>query len=127
MRNCPSRCVAIFVARSNVPSHGASIVIGYEETTMAALPETRDIAPAQRFDVAALSAYLADHIDGFQGLEDVRQFKGGASNPTFLIIEKGGGGRLFVMRKKPPGQLLASAHQVDREYRVMNALADTGV
>ena len=58
----------------------------------------------------------------------MRQFQGGASNPTFLVIEKGGDGRLFfVMRKKPPGQLLASAHQVDREYRVMSALAGSGV
>ena len=94
---------------------------------MPALPETRDIAPAQRFDVAALAAFLAGSVDGFQGLEDVRQFKGGASNPTFFIIEKGGDGRLFVMRKKPPGQLLASAHQVDREYRVMRALSGTDV
>ncbi|HTW36647.1 MAG TPA: phosphotransferase [Rhizomicrobium sp.] len=100
---------------------------GYKETTVPALPETRDIAPAQRFDVAALAAYLAGRIDGFSGLEDVRQFKGGASNPTFLIIEKGYDGRLFVMRKKPPGHLLASAHQVDREFRVMRALADTDV
>jgi aminoglycoside phosphotransferase (APT) family kinase protein len=92
-----------------------------------ALPETRDIAPAQRFDVAALANYLPGHIGRFQGLESVRQFKGGASNPTFLIIEKGHEGRLFVMRKKPPGQLLASAHQVDREYRVMGALAGSGV
>jgi len=92
-----------------------------------AQPETRDIAPAQRFDVTALETYLAGHIDGFNGLEGVRQFKGGASNPTFLVIEKGGDGRLFVMRKKPPGRLLGSAHQVDREYRVMSALAGSGV
>ncbi|HEX5228579.1 MAG TPA: phosphotransferase family protein, partial [Bryobacteraceae bacterium] len=57
----------------------------------------------------------------------MRQFKGGASNPTFLLIENGDQGRRFVLRKKPPGQLLASAHQVEREYRIMDALADSDV
>jgi aminoglycoside phosphotransferase (APT) family kinase protein len=94
---------------------------------MPALPETRDIAPAQRFDIEALGAFLKDRIDGFAGLKDVRQFKGGASNPTFLLIENGGDGRLFVLRKKPPGQLLASAHQVDREFRIMKALGSTNI
>nr|WP_269142234.1 phosphotransferase family protein [Sphingomonas sp. IC-11] len=54
----------------------------------------------------------------------VRQFVGGASNPTFMLSTDAGD---YVLRKKPPGQLLASAHQVDREYRVMAALRDTGV
>lgn len=95
--------------------------------SMRQLPETRDIASAQRFDIAALNAYLTPRIDGFGGIDDVRQFKGGASNPTFLVIEQGSAGRLFVLRKKPPGQLLASAHQVDREYRVMDALRATDI
>src|ERR1700753_299476 len=94
---------------------------------MPTLPETRDIAPAQRFDIEALGAYLKNRIDDFAGLRDVRQFKGGASNPTFLLIENGGSGPLFVLRKKPPGQLLASAHQVDREFRIMKALGSTNV
>ncbi len=94
---------------------------------MRQLPETRDIAPAQRFDVDALNAYLLPRIEDFAGIAEVRQFKGGASNPTFLIVEKGADGRLFVLRKKPPGQLLQSAHQVDREYRVMDALRSTDV
>ncbi len=94
---------------------------------MPALPETRDIAPAQRFDIEALGNYLDGRIDGFAGLKDVRQFKGGASNPTFLLIESGSSGRLFVLRKKPPGQLLASAHQVDREFRIMKALGATNI
>jgi aminoglycoside phosphotransferase (APT) family kinase protein len=94
---------------------------------MPTLPETREIAPAQRFDIAALGAFLAGRIDGFAGLADARQFKGGTSNPTFLLIEAGDGERLFVLRKKPPGQLLSSAHQVDREYRIMDALGGSGV
>jgi aminoglycoside phosphotransferase (APT) family kinase protein len=94
---------------------------------MRQLPETREITAAQRFDIASLDTYLSERIGGFAGLEEVRQFKGGASNPTFLLIEHGGDGRLFVLRKKPPGQLLASAHQVDREYRIMDALRATEV
>jgi len=94
---------------------------------MRPLPETREIAAAQRFDIAALDAFLLQRIDGFAGLEEVRQFKGGASNPTFLLVERDDGGRLFVLRKKPPGQLLASAHQVDREFRIMDALRATEV
>ena len=58
----------------------------------------------------------------------VRQFQGGASNPTFLLTTQGASGPLrYVLRKKPPGVLLASAHQVDREYRIMKALGGTGV
>lgn len=91
------------------------------------LPDTRDIAPAQRFDRDALDTYLRSHVEGFGGLHDIRQFKGGASNPTFLLVENGDAGRLFVLRKKPPGQLLTSAHQVDREYRIMEALHATDV
>lgn len=90
-------------------------------------PETREIAPAQRFDVGALERHLSSRIEDFAGLADVRQFKGGASNPTFLLTENGRPARRFVLRKKPPGQLLASAHQVDREYRIMQALSDTDV
>ncbi len=84
-------------------------------------PDTRPVADAQRFDTDALARFLAARIDDFAGLEDVRQFRGGASNPTFLLSEKARG-RRFVLRKKPPGKLLASAHQVDREYRIMDTL-----
>jgi aminoglycoside phosphotransferase (APT) family kinase protein len=77
-----------------------------------------------RFDEAALERYLARHIEGFRGPLTVRQFSGGQSNPTFLLEADG---RRYVMRKKPPGQLLKSAHQVDREYKAMKALAPTDV
>ena len=82
------------------------------------------VRKAHRFDEEALKSYLADRLDGFDGPMEVRQFEGGQSNPTFEL-ETGGGRR--VLRKQPPGQLLPSAHQVDREYRVMRALAGTGV
>ena len=87
-----------------------------------------EVAPAQRFDEAGLKAYLESRIDGFGRNLRVQQIKGGASNPTFKLTTEGPDGPLrYVLRKKPPGQLLASAHQVDREYRVMKALDGTGV
>ncbi len=82
-----------------------------------------EVRAAHRFDEAQLRDYLRGHVDVGPSFA-VRQFSGGQSNPTFLIET---GGRRYVMRKKPPGQLLKSAHQVDREYRVMNALAGSGV
>jgi aminoglycoside phosphotransferase (APT) family kinase protein len=81
----------------------------------------RDVVPAHRFDEARLAAWMSANVDGYQGPLRVQQFQGGASNPTFLLTA--GDGHLYVLRKKPPGQLLSSAHQVDREYRVMKALA----
>lgn len=87
-----------------------------------------DIAPAQRFDQDRLEAWLRGVLDDFGTGLDVRQFQGGASNPTFLLTTgTADGPRRYVLRKKPPGELLASAHQVDREYRVMKALSGTGV
>ena len=87
---------------------------------MVELP-VRDVVPGHRFDEARLAAWMAANVEGFAGPLRVRQFQGGASNPTFLLT--GGDGHLYVLRKKPPGQLLSSAHQVDREYRAMKALA----
>ncbi|WP_293678150.1 phosphotransferase [uncultured Phenylobacterium sp.] len=81
----------------------------------------RDVVPAHRFDEAKLAAWMAANVEGYQGPLKVQQFQGGASNPTFLLTDATG--HLYVLRKKPPGQLLSSAHQVDREYRVMKALA----
>ena len=91
-------------------------------------PPVREVAEKQRFDERRLETYLKRTLDDFgQGLE-VRQFQGGASNPTFLLTtETSGGPRRYVLRKKPPGALLASAHQVEREHRVMQALAATDV
>ena len=87
---------------------------------MAELP-VRDVVPAHRFDEAKLAAWMAAHVEGYVPPLRVQQFQGGASNPTFLLTA--GDGHLYVLRKKPPGQLLSSAHQVDREYRAMKALA----
>ena len=87
-----------------------------------------EVAPRQRFDEAALAAYLERTIADFGSDMTVQQIRGGASNPTFLITTTdGAASKRYVLRKKPPGQLLASAHQVDREHRVMKALEGTGV
>ena len=91
--------------------------------------ETVGVLPQHRFDEAALDRYLARKIPGYAGNLVVRQFNSGFSNPTFLLeADSETGSRLrFVMRKKPPGALLASAHQVDREYKVLSALAGSPV
>src|ERR1044071_3251467 len=85
---------------------------------------TRAVAPEHAFDEASLARWLRAHVEGFGGDLKVEQFKGGQSNPTFLLSA---GGRRYVMRRKPPGQLLPSAHAVDREFRVISALAGTDV
>src|SRR3989441_3319336 len=87
-------------------------------------PATIDVLPTHRFDVSALERYLVDRVAGFRGPLTVRQFQGGQSNPTYYITTPGGE---YVVRRKPPGKLLPSAHAVEREYRVITALADTGV
>ena len=88
-------------------------------------PELSAVRPAHRFDESALAAWLAEHVAGGAGPLVVRQFAGGQSNPSFLLLA--GGERRFVLRKAPPGKLLPSAHRVDREHRVMTALRATGV
>ncbi len=70
-------------------------------------------------DAVKLADWLSKHIEGFTGPIEIRQFKAGQSNPTYLLVTSGG---RYVLRRKPPGQLLASAHAVDREYKVISAL-----
>ncbi|MGQ9425616.1 phosphotransferase [Gilvimarinus sp. F26214L] len=84
-----------------------------------------DVLAAHRFDEAALADYLAGVMpEQFTGPLHIRQFQGGQSNPTFLLES---GGSKYVLRKKPPGKLLPSAHMVEREYKVIAALKDTPV
>ena len=84
---------------------------------------TKDVAEAHRFDEARLADYLARHIDDFTRPLTVRQFRGGQSNPTYQVATPN---RAYVLRRKPPGKLLPSAHAVDREYRIIAALYPTG-
>jgi aminoglycoside phosphotransferase (APT) family kinase protein len=91
--------------------------------------QTVPVMERHRFDEASLERYLHVHLAGYRGGLKIRQFDSGHSNPTFFISAEmaEGGRRDFVLRKKPPGKLVASAHQVDREYRVITALAATDV
>ena len=85
---------------------------------------TKEVAESHRFEEAKLAAWMEANVEGYEGPLEVRQFNGGQSNPTYQLVTPG---HNYVMRRKPPGKLLPSAHAVDREYRVMAALADTPV
>ena len=85
---------------------------------------TRPVSSRHAFDTGRLADWLRANVEGYSGELAVEQFKGGQSNPTFLLSA---GNRKYVMRRKPPGKLLPSAHAVDREYRVITALAQTDV
>ena len=91
---------------------------------MSTAEEIIPVRSAHRFDEPSLAAYLKGRLEGFTGELTVRQFGQGQSNPTFLLVS---GEREWVLRKKPPGKLLPSAHAVDREYRIIKALQDTDV
>ena len=83
------------------------------------------VSQAHRFDEARLARYLGSQgLAGFDAGVAVEQYQGGQSNPTFRLTA---GAERYVLRKKPPGKLLPSAHLVEREYRVMHALAPTDV
>jgi len=86
---------------------------------------TKPVSERQKFDVAALQAYMREAIPGFEGELQVEQFKGGQSNPTFKLSTPS---QRFVLRTKPgpAAKLLASAHAIDREFRVMDALNRAG-
>ena len=83
-----------------------------------------DVLPAHQFDEAKLANYLQDYLPGANQGITVKQFQGGQSNPTFLLDIAG---KRYVLRKKPPGKLLPSAHMVEREFQVINALGKTDV
>jgi aminoglycoside phosphotransferase (APT) family kinase protein len=87
-------------------------------------PGAKLVAPVHSFDEAALANFLRARVAGFSGAVEIEQFQGGQSNPTYRVTA---GERRYVLRRKPPGNLLPSAHAVDREYRVMAALEGTGV
>ncbi|MBO6544695.1 MAG: phosphotransferase [Alphaproteobacteria bacterium] len=80
---------------------------------------TQAVMEQHRFDEKRLTDYLAAHVEGFEGPLEVREFKGGQSNPTYQLVTPK---KKYVLRRKPPGKLLPSAHAVDREYKVITAL-----
>ncbi|MDF3881514.1 phosphotransferase family protein [Cupriavidus basilensis] len=79
---------------------------------------------SQQLDVASLAGYLENHVPGFEGPLDAEKFAGGQSNPTFLLQSRSG---RYVLRRQPLGELLKSAHAVDREFRILTALSGTAV
>ena len=83
------------------------------------LTETIPVREAHRINVDVLSEYLRATLDGMSGSLEVVQMRAGQSNPTYLLTS---GDVEWVLRKKPPGELLPSAHAVEREYRVQKAL-----
>src|SRR5688572_26774679 len=93
-------------------------------TTPSRFAGTMPVQPAHRIDESRLAAWLERALPGFEGPMALEQFRGGQSNPTYLLTA---GGRRYVLRKKPPGTLLPSAHAVEREYRVMHALRASGI
>jgi aminoglycoside phosphotransferase (APT) family kinase protein len=84
---------------------------------------TKEVAEPLRFDPARLEAYLSREVRGFAGPLQVQQFKGGQSNPTYMLETPS---RKYVLRRKPPGKLLPSAHAVDREFKVIQSLFAQG-
>ena len=87
------------------------------------LGQTVAVKPAHRIDAARLAEFLSDTVPGYEGPVTLQQFEGGQSNPTYLLTTPRA---KYVLRRKPPGVLLKSAHAVDREFRVMRALFETG-
>ncbi|RDU96403.1 phosphotransferase [Trinickia dinghuensis] len=97
-----------------------------KEQDYSAFVGTRTVSEQQRFDADALANWLGEHVAGFAGPLTVEQFAGGQSNPTFKLVTPS---RSYVMRAKPgpAAKLLPSAHAIEREYRVMDALSHTDV
>jgi aminoglycoside phosphotransferase (APT) family kinase protein len=85
---------------------------------------TIPVQDRHQFDIDRLQIFMQKNVEGFTGSLSAEEFAGGQSNPTYLLSA---GGSEYVMRRKPPGELLKSAHAVDREYRVMTALQNTPV
>ncbi len=86
------------------------------------MSEIIPVRAQHRFDEAALDRYLAVHVPGYRGPLTVRQFEGGQSNPTYALATPDA---RYVLRRKPPGALVKSAHAVEREYRILRALGAT--
>jgi aminoglycoside phosphotransferase (APT) family kinase protein len=84
---------------------------------------TAQVREAHRFDEAALDRWMGTHVEGYAGPLMVEQFNGGQSNPTYKLVTPA---RAYVLRRKPPGQLLKGAHAIEREFQVLSGLAQAG-
>ena len=85
---------------------------------------TMEVLQKHSIDTSALQKFMEKNVSGFQGDIKIEEFKGGQSNPTYKITSAS---QAYVLRRKPPGKLLKSAHAVDREYKVISALNQTNV
>ena len=85
---------------------------------------TMAVPDKDKLDEASLSKWIEGNVEGFSGPMDITKFKGGQSNPTYRIDTPG---KAYVLRKKPAGKLLPSAHAVDREFRVISGLHPVGI
>jgi len=83
----------------------------------------KPVEERHRIDAGRLEEFLKQRVEGFRGPLEIEQFKGGQSNPTYRV---GAGGKYYALRRKPPGKLLPSAHAVDREFKVIQALYSVG-
>src|ERR1700744_4879253 len=100
----------------------ADVVDAAEQEREALNTGTKDVAESHRFDESALERWMQANVAGYAGPLEVRQFKGGQSNPTYQLVTPA---KKYVLRRKPPGKLLPSAHAVDREFKVISALGTT--
>ena len=80
---------------------------------------TKDVQSHLKLDISRLTPWLKSNVEGFSGPLTVKEFKGGQSNPTYQLVTPD---KRYVLRRKPPGILMHSAHAVDREFRVIDAL-----
>ena len=94
-----------------------------EQSSTEKFTGTMQVQEKLKFPEKELESYLNDNVIGFEGPLEVREFKGGQSNPTYQLVTPK---KKYVLRRKPPGKLLPSAHAVDREYKVITALNSTG-
>ncbi len=101
------------------PSGSARRVSGGSDLNLSTVP----VREGYKFDVAALALWMAANVPDFDGPVTVEQFSGGQSNPTYKLITPN---KAYVLRRKPPGETLKGAHAIDREARVLNALAKAG-
>ena len=85
---------------------------------------TKEVAENLKIEISKLQPWIDANVPGAGAIKTIEQFKGGQSNPTYKIITEA---KNLVLRRKPPGKLLPSAHAVDREYKVISALYETDV
>ena len=83
-----------------------------------------EVRKNHKFNLSSLNKWVDNHLENFENIIDIKQFVGGQSNPTFVILFENK--ERLILRKKPPGKLLPSAHAIEREYRVQKALEELG-